>query len=192
MKDILPVENSKNDAFNKIVRFYIDGDVALSADEEKILNRWIFCDALLRQRKHKTDYIIAQLGEKFGVSKFTAQNDITQTYALFGQTRIMSKQYLISHHIEDIQQQIERYKFDKSLAQLLPKLYAELTRAINSLPDGAAKPPSAPPTVVISTIVQQAPAATLSLEEAKEKLAAWKANKAAKEFDDFEDVTNEQ
>ncbi len=189
MKDLVPIDNEKNDAFTRILRFYDAADVVLTADEEIIHNRWIYCDALLRSRKFKSDDIIEKIVDKYGVSKFTAQNDIRQTYSLFGQTRVISKQYVLSNHIEDIQLQIERIKYDKSLAHLLPKLDAELTRAANSLPDEPAKKQLPTPNIYIGSVnINSDKTAGLSIEEAKEKWKQKKANRSKDEYTDYEDV----
>lgn len=193
MKDLAPIGNEKNDAFTRILAYYEpDTDVVLDADEDKILTRWCHCDLLLRSRKYKTPEIIQQMVDKFSISKFTAEKDIAQTYALFGQVRVMSKQYVVSHAIEDLQLQIQRFLFDKSLVALVPKLYAELARFTAMLPGEVAKKQLPVPNVFIGslTVNGKTDRPVMSIEEAREKWKQRKAKKPKDDYTDFEDVDN--
>lgn len=179
--------NDKNDAYTRILRFYMQADIVLTAAEEEILKRWNFCDKLLRQRKYRTEEVIEKIMELFGVSKYTAQNDINQAYALFGQTRTVSKQYLLIHHAEEIALQIEQIKTDKSLYYLLPKLNDSYTKAIAALPDEISKKELPTPTVIIGVIQGQSATPTMTFEEAQAKLKQ-RRQKIKPDFTDFEDV----
>jgi hypothetical protein len=185
MKDLVPIGNEKKDAFSRILRFYDKADIVLTAEEEQIHSRWIYCDALLRSRRHKTEEIIEKICEKFSpLSKFTAQNDIKNTYALFAAARQISKRYVLQNSIENIQLDIERFKNDKSLVYLLPKLYAELTRASNALPDEIPNN-NVPQTIVyIGTVVNNTTVNNLPIEQARER---WKQIKASRKKDDYID-----
>lgn len=157
MKDLVPIDPSnrdeKNDALTRILQFYEpNSEVVLTADEDKIHTRWLHCDALIRSRKHKTHEIIQMMVDKFSVSKFTAERDIAQTYALFGQVRVMSKQYVITHAIENLQIRIQQFETDKSLVHLVPKMYQELARFSAMLPDEVAKKKVEVPNVYIGSL----------------------------------------
>lgn len=188
--NLLTTGDDKNDAFSRILAFYEpESEVVLSADEDKILARWLHCDALIRSRKHKNAEIIEMLVDRFSVSKFTAEKDIAQTYALFGQVRVMSKQYVVTHAIENIQLQIQRFETDKSLVHLVPKLYQELARFQSMLPDEVAKKKLPTPTIHIGSLTinnnnTEAGKPAMSIEEAREK---WKQRKAKKDNDDYID-----
>lgn len=188
--NLVPLENEKNDAFSKILRFMTDADIVLSAGEETILDRWIYIDALLRQRKFREEDIIDKVKDKFHVSKFTARNDIYKTQALFEGARKVSKTYLLQHHAEDIALQIERIKHDKSLAHLLPKLYDAYTKAISALPEEIGKNVLPPPIIVMGTVAGQEIQKPMSIEEAREAFKK-KFGKKDKEFTDYEDSTND-
>lgn len=189
--DIVSYEPEKNDAFTRILRFYTHDDIVLTAEEEGILKRWVHCDKLILQRKFTSAQIIEKMMELFSISRYTAQSDIRQTHALFGQTRTISKQYILSHHIEDIQLAIERIKYDKSLAHLLPKFYAELTKATALLSDEIAKEKTPVPTVYIGSVRVNGAApesGELSFEEAKKRWEEKKKKRSESEYTDFEDV----
>lgn len=186
MKDIVPFDSEKNDAFTKILRFMTDADIVLSAEEEKILDRWIYCDVLLRQRKFKEEDIIDKIKDKFSVSKFTARNDIYKAQALFEGARKVSKTYLLHHHIEDIALHIERIKFDKSLSHLLPKLYDSYTKAVLALPDETNKNVLPPPVFMFNVVQGQEIKKPMSFEEAR-AAAQKKLNRSEKDYTDFED-----
>jgi hypothetical protein len=189
MKDLVPFDNEKNDAFTRILRFVDKRDIILTAEEERILDRWIECDKMLRSRKYKTEGIIDALREKFGVSTFTAQNDIRDTYALFGQTRIINKEYVLSHHVESIQLYIERNQYDKSLAPLMPKLFAELTRATVALQDATTRKVLPAPVVIIGSLtINQNDEKRMTIEEAREKWKQRKQKRSKEDYTDFEDV----
>jgi hypothetical protein len=129
-------ELQKNDAYTCILNYMMHPESnPLMSDHENILDRWIFCNVLLRDRKLKEDDIIDKIRDKFSVSKFTARNDIGYTMALFVEARRYSKEYLLYNHIEDIGLMIEKWKLDKSLAPFVPKLLHEYTLAISKLPD---------------------------------------------------------
>jgi hypothetical protein len=99
----------------------------------------------------------------------------------------MSKNYLMTHHIEEIQLQIERIKFDKSLAHLLPKLNQELTRAINSLPEDAANKNIPVPNVYIGTLVINSGKPKMTIEDARAKWKERKSKNKSEDYIDFED-----
>ena len=188
MKDLVPHEE-KNDAFKRILRYMTDADIVLLASEEQILNRWIYCDVLLRQRKFKEDDIVEKIIEKFSVSKFTARNDIYKAQALFEGARKLSKTYLLQHHAEDIALTIERIKYDKTLIHLLPKFQAEYTRAIMAIPDQAIGNDEPAPQIIIAAVSsQELPAAgAITFDQAKELLQLKKQNQKIEELD-YEDL----
>jgi hypothetical protein len=129
-------ELTKGDAYTSILQYMMHPEsIALTSDQEKILDRWIFCNTMLKDRKMKEEDIIDRLATKFEVSKFTARNDIGYTMALFVEARRFSKEYLLYHHIEDMGLMIEKWKLDKSLAPFVPKLLHEYTIALSKLPD---------------------------------------------------------
>jgi hypothetical protein len=188
--EIQSYEPDKNDAFSRILRFYMHADVMLSAEEDIILKRWVHADKLILQRKFTTLQIIEKLVELFSVSRYTAQNDIRLTHALFSQTRAMSKQYILSHHIEDIQLTIEKYKLDKSLAHLVPKLYDALTKALALLSEEVSKEKTPVPTVYIGTMNVNSEDADdkISFEDAKARWEQKKQKRSQTDYTDFEDV----
>lgn len=126
----------KNDAYTCILQYMMHPESnTLNSEQENILDRWIMCNTLLRDRKLKEEDLIEKIVTKFSVSKYTARNDIGYTMALFVEARRYSKEYLLYNHIEDIGMMIEKWKLDKSLAPFVPKLLHEYTLAISKLPD---------------------------------------------------------
>lgn len=119
----------KRDAFVAIRRFMLDGDVTLKVEEEQILNRWIYCDALLRAKEDNEDGIIKKIVEKFEVSTFTARNDIANTQKLFADARKINKKYLIHHHLQRI---------DEDIQKIRKKLFSTITvggKQVDCVPD---------------------------------------------------------
>lgn len=110
----------KRDAFTAIRRFMCDDKtVKLKADEEGILNRWIFCDALLRAKEDSEESLVEKIVNQFGVSVFTARNDIQYTQRLFADARKLNKKYLIHLHLQRIDEDIQRMR--KSLFEVVDK-----------------------------------------------------------------------
>lgn len=188
--ELLPADNEKATAFNNILRFMTDADIVLSAKEEVILDRWIYCDTMLRSRKWLDDDIIDKVVAKFSVSKFTARNDIYQAQSLFGSCRKYSKRYLLYNHAQDIAMQIERIKYDKSLAHLLPKLNDSYTKALNALPDEIKKSTLPPPVFKFMVVKGQHLPAGMDYDAAMamaDQLIA-EDEQREQEYADFEDV----
>ena len=186
MSDIVSYEPQKNTAYNNILRFYTDADIVLSAEEDTILNRWLYCDSLIRQRKFRSEQIINDLVDRFGVSKFTATTDIKNTYALFGQVRVISKQYIIAHSIERIQLKIEQFENDKSLVHLVPKMYDTLAKFTAQLEEELARK-KVPASMIFLNVVQGQQSETMPFDKAKEIFQKRK-EESQKTYDDFEDV----
>lgn len=189
-------ELQKNDAYSCILNYMMHPESnALVSDHENILDRWIFCNVLLRDRKLREDDIIDKIRDKFNVSKFTARNDIGYTMALFVEARRYSKEYLLYNHIEDIGLMIEKWKLDKSLAPFVPKLLHEYTLAISKLPDTINKQKR--PKVVNNFFIvpgqnTQAPANyDEAIIEANKMIADDAKKDAEKDYIDFEDQSDD-
>ena len=190
INELMPIGDDKNDAFSRILAFYEpESQVVLTVDEDKILLRWLHCDTLIRSRKYRTADIIQQMIEKFSISRFTAEKDIAQTNALFGQVRAMSKQYVISHAIENLQIQIHKAENDKSLVHLVPALNRELRAFSALLPDEVAKKKVEIPhihigSLTINNVTNGEKPVVIDINEARKK---WKERKAKKTNDDYID-----
>lgn len=152
-------KNSKRDYKTKIIRFLTDQDPApLTADEEKVLSRWEMADRLLRAKEPQA-YVIDQLIKTFGVSSTTASNDLYQAMDVFGRSRRLNKNYLLSHHLERIDKMLVKiqekwdelgqdgkpnYHPDPKEIAAVARLTESYTYALNSLPaqnDQAILPP---------------------------------------------------
>jgi hypothetical protein len=117
-----------------IIRFVCKQDIALTVEQEELFVRVSYTDNLLRSRKYKRDDIIRMIIAKYQVSNYRAAQDITDAHKIFGETRRLNKNYLISHHIEDIGLQIQAAR-DTGRLDLLPKLNDNFNRAIELIPD---------------------------------------------------------
>lgn len=134
-KDLSVLVPEKQDAFSRILRFMTKSDITLNANEEAILDRWCYCDVLMRSRKKTTDEIVADMVKRWDVSKFTAINDINATQKLFAKSRDVNKKYLLHHHIEQIGLSIQKAGLKDTNLELMPKLFDSYTKAIQALPD---------------------------------------------------------
>lgn len=159
-------QNKKNSAFERIQRFLSDGDVVLLATEEEIMQRWIYCHKQLIQRKFTDGQIVDKVVENFGVSSYTARNDIYQAQALFGSIIKANKKYLLYNHAEHILLTIETFKTDKSLVYLLPKLFDSYTKAVVAIPEEINRDRQPPPTMNFFILPGQQVNSTKSFEDA--------------------------
>jgi hypothetical protein len=158
--------SKKNTSFDKIMRFMSDGDVVLSANDEEILHRWIFCHKQMLQRKFTEVQIIDKIVENFGISSYTARNDIYQAQALFGSTIKANKKYLLYNHAENILLTIEKFSNDKSLKSLLPKLFDSYTKAVSAIPEEINRDKQPPPMMNFFILPGQQVTSVKTFEEA--------------------------
>ena len=152
----------KREAFAAIKRFMCDGDVTLRTEEEVMLSRWLYADALLKEKEDTEEQIIEKLVAEYGIAKHTAMSDIANTQKLFAAARTINKKYLIHHHLQRIDEDIQKIR--KSLFSYTDKdgttnpctpdskemaAYAKLletyTYTLNSVPDEAVKDNLPPP-----------------------------------------------
>jgi hypothetical protein len=189
MNDLIPVENEKNDAYSRILRFYDKQDIVLSAEDEEILKRWDYADKLMQQRQYKMSDVVDKLRDRFNISPFTAQSDIKNAQSLFGATRLLNKDYLIAQHLEAIRLKIKQAESDKSLAPLLPKLYDAERKAILALPDAAKNNDTPTPNIFIGVVPggETQSSGALTFEQAKELLKQ-KNKQTVTEDIDYEDL----
>jgi hypothetical protein len=185
MKDLVPFEDNKKDAFTRIMRFYQKSDIMLDPDEEIILNRWAHCDRLMKARIYTTEKIIEQLVKMFGVSKYTAQNDIRHTQALYGAVRQLDRNYLLAGRIEHLELLIQEKKDDPEWLLNLPRLEAELNKLILALPAQVAQDRTPSPNITINVVNGQeaAIAGALTFEQAKELLQQKKKQQHIEDID---------
>lgn len=159
--------------------------IILSAIEEKMLQRLQYANALLSEKKDTTEEIAQRIKERFEISIWTARKDITNCYALFAEVTDDYKRYTLIHHIEFIEQQLQRAKDDKSLAGLIPKLLAEKTRAIMAMPSKIENPDLPAPIVNLHTTTTII--SPMDLTKAMEQAEALIKAESEKEYIDFEE-----
>jgi hypothetical protein len=122
----------KNDV-DAVIRHLVHNDVNLTASQDQLCTRLMYVDTLISARVKTTDEIIEDLREKFHVSQVRARQDIYDCHKVFGDARKINKNYILSHHIDDIRLMIQKIITAKEYS-LLPKFYDNLTYAVNSLP----------------------------------------------------------
>lgn len=157
------LETIKKDSYSAILRFMTKGDITLSTKDDLILSRWIYCDVLLRTKKHTEEYIIDKVVAHFNVSSYTARNDIYTAQSLFAKVRLIQKKYLIHLHLERIDKDIEELRrilfkkridkkgkeedplIDAKEMMALAKLEEVYTYTLNSVPEEINNIPLPPP-----------------------------------------------
>lgn len=165
-REILKTSKQDN-AFNRIMGFMTEEDgITLTSDEEFILHRWTFAYKTWLQRKHKESEIIQKITDTFGVSSFTARNDIYRAQALFGGSLRTNKRFLLHHHAENILLYIEKCKLDKSLSYLVPKLMDSYTKCVKEIPTEEDKEKLHPPVLNFWLVADQSVPVEKSFEDA--------------------------
>lgn len=189
--ELLP---KKRDAFKAILRFLTDADVKLRVEEESILKRWEHCDLLLRAKSKTEQQIIDDIAERFSVSVYTARNDIYHTQNLFAKSRQINKKYLIHHHLERIDRDIQLIRSqifskgndgkisipDPKQQAALAKLYETYTYTLNCVPEDSLEDRQPPPIFNFLLAPGQLIEAPMQLDDALAKADAilLKKNKA--------------
>lgn len=146
-----------------VTRAFTHGDIVLNKQQQELSDRLLFVDAHLRMRRRNNDAIIRMTMKKFGVTRYRAERDIVETMKLFGESRKLNKAYLVSHHINEIQRQIQTC-IEKGVMDLIPKLNDNLIYALNSLPVEADQRES-PPAQIIFVYNAPSPVKEESLED---------------------------
>jgi hypothetical protein len=194
-KPVLIEAPEKEDALSRIRRFMSteESGIVLSVNEEKMLQRWVFANAMITERKFSRDEIADRIKNVHGVSIHTARSDINNAYSLFVSVTADYKRYTLQLHIEFIEKQIMKASTDKSLMPLLPKLIAEKTRALMALDVEQSNPDLPAPMINLYMLMmgsQAGPAKTNdsnlnSLLQEADKLIEFEKNH---EYTDFSEV----
>lgn len=191
-KSLLVRIPEKTDAFSRIKKFMSNHEsgVVLTAVEEKMLTRLIYANGLLSEKKFTREQVAEKIKAVYGVSIYTARADINNTYSLFVSITEDYKRYTLFHHIEFLQQKLQQWKDDKSMAPMLPKLAAEITRAIAAMPVEVNNADVPAPVVLVQTTVNIVSNLTAAdaLKEADELIEFEKNH----EYTEYEDLKNEQ
>lgn len=179
----------KGDALSRIKTFMSNAEsgVMLTPNEEKILSRLIYANALLSERKFTTEQVAEKIKEKFGCSIFTARNDINNTYTLFVSITEDYKRYTLWHHVEFLRQKLKAWETDKSLAHLLPKLSDSITKAIAAMPVKPEAPDIPAPIILINVVGGKITAPEMSPDEARKEADEIIKQEEKGEYIDFED-----
>lgn len=173
-----------------VVRFVLHKDITLNSEQELLMQRLQFADEQLRSRKFSRQQVINSIVTRFQVSEWRADQDITDAHRVFGQTRKLNKAYLLSFHLDDIQEQIQTAKRAGKL-ELLPKLNDNYTYALNSMPAEEKESDARPARIVFVIKGESSKQRTADewLAEAEKLIAlsSKQSNVAPDEYIEFED-----
>lgn len=107
----------------RIMSFLGGGEVVLTDQEEKMLQRWEFADDLIRSRQYGRAQIVHMVAEKFSVSRALANKDIGDTHFVFGSTIKYNKNYLLILHIDECDKFIRDNSGDDEKLDVVMKMY---------------------------------------------------------------------
>ena len=158
------IKTNKKDARSRIEKMLSGEDVILTSEEEGILKRWEFCSRHL-ENKMPWNELRQALVDEFGVSRFTAENDISAAQEIFGRTRRISKRFLLHLQIERLDQTIEKYQksifFEKdkegNVTERVPdekemlalsRMHDVYVKALTAIPEDISKTKMPPPVFI--------------------------------------------
>lgn len=156
----------RGDAKTRIGKFLAGEKILLNSEEEKILARWETASELMIKKELTWLQIRDHIVGTFGVSKFTAENDISNAQEVYGTNRKINKRFLLHLHLDRMDKDIERirdglfyYEDDdlkvkrnrtpdaKEMAALA-RLNEAYTYTVNSIPEDADRSKLPPPIYV--------------------------------------------
>lgn len=135
-KSIEKISAKNGNDVETLISFIIKGDRELTSKQHEFLQRLQFADMLIKERKWTREEVVQMNQEKFNTSKWRADQDITDCHKVFGSTRKINKNYLMAHHLDEIEKHIQLAK-EKGRLDLLAKLNDNYTYALNSIPSDA-------------------------------------------------------
>lgn len=189
----------RGDAKTRIGKFLAGEPLLLNSEEEKILARWESANELLIAKEMTWVQIRDHIAATFKVSRFTAENDISNAQEVYGANRKINKRFLLHLHLDRMDRDIERIreglffreddvkgvKFnrnpDAKEIAALARLSEAYTYTLNSIPDTSDRTKLPPPIYVFKLPDGVSITQPMSIEAAMQ---------AADEYITFEDVTN--
>lgn len=126
-RGVLPKTN-----IEAVERYIMNQDIPLTDDQRELMSRIQYADELKRKRTFDREAIINSIVSRFGISTWRAEQDITDAHRLFGASRKLNKNYLLSQHLDNMEKQIKTFEKANQYA-LIPKLNDNYTYALNSL-----------------------------------------------------------
>lgn len=129
--------DARTDTRELLVQYLLaeEGTVQLTPVQLKQLERVEEADRLIRggrfPRQEDRETILAR---KYNISRSTARNDLATAEYIFGRSRKRDKNYLMSNHIDFLDQCIKKAQRAGDMRSMV-MLIAEKTKAIKELPD---------------------------------------------------------
>jgi len=163
------------DAKSRIIRYLTVADIALSADEERILDRWECADRLMRSKSMSYDEMVKHIETHYHVSRWTAKSDISSAQEVFSRSRTTNKKYHLHLHAERIDAEIERiragwaedgYIPDAKEIAALSRLFDSYTYAVERMPEDKIAKKQPPPIMLLNLVKGDQVVQPMTMEEA--------------------------
>jgi hypothetical protein len=125
------------------------GVIELTELQEKLLERWVFADEIIRRNvgKKRREEIANLIKERFGVSRITAYKDIIDAEFVFSSSTPLNKKYTIGLRIELLEREISKAIIAGKTKEHA-MLESCLLKYLEMYPDG--KPTIAPRTFIFN------------------------------------------
>lgn len=156
-----------------------EGTVNLTDTQEKLRERLIYVDSLMRENRHTPKEIANLHNKMFGLSMRVAYRDIADAGQVYGKVIRPNKQYLVVHLLDRLMQAIAIAERNGD-AKLAGYYYEIYDNALRHLPDDEEQTHKIPSTIIFNattneisniTEVQLSPAE--ANEIAAKRLSAW-------------------
>lgn len=193
----LEKSSGPRDAKSRITRYLTIADIALSADEERILERWECADRLMRSKSMSYDEMVKHIETHYHVSRWTARSDIASAQEVFSRSRTTNKKYHLHLHAERIDADIERVRAgwadsghvpDAKEIAALARLHDSYTYAIERMPEDKVGKKQPPPIMLLNLVKGDQVNQPLTYEEALKDAQAFLENDQQTEDIDHEEL----
>lgn len=188
MKDLVPIQPEKADAYSRIKKFVSieESGITLLPKEEKMLRRWMVVQGFLSERKFSDEEIIDEVITLFDVSKFTARSDINYARSLFVEQLKNAKRFALYHHARQLEILYQQKTTDKAYAPYLHHLANAVTKAWAAVPEEQ-EVPDVPAPVLIMNVVNANTRPIADARKAADELIELERTKDYTEFEEIPD-----
>lgn len=111
-------------------------DIVLTDREQSLLDRWQYCNDLIRSNEYSRAEIMHQIIEKFAISRPTASSDIADTHFVFGSSIRYNKNYLIVLHIDQCDDFIRKNQNNEKKLDAVMRMFDVRRRYVEMLEAG--------------------------------------------------------
>ena len=183
-------DKQKATSFDKILAHYAgNSKKTLSRKLKAMLDRWIFCEALLRTHDQAT--VVSLMISKYRVSNFTALKDLRNTKKLFGAAFLIDKEWERMVAVQQMKQAAQQALDEKKYRD-----YSGIRKELNALlklhedANSGIDPDLLKPNTYVIKIISQNSGKELNMVELSSKPAEEREEIVDGDFVDYEMIAD--